>query len=264
VGNQLDLQKDRGVEVVIHPDLETRIVDSTANENGQLIPVIDDKVWQNLFNSVLRFCDRFTEAQQIRFQRMFLKLLRMDELGIFDGPLKEILSPVPEDVGFLTARSILYDRIIELIGNQLDRKGPTLFMDIDRLATTRGSRLVPKILERREKEIQNLRIPIYNGFANLMPLWMTTYGHAVLKSLDIEEIEIPHARLRKIRGVLKDAGLKIRTRRIKELGCIQPSQIEVSTALQDYILQSQEMMMESQFEIVSPSKVKITPAVPAS
>ncbi|MHA1938757.1 MAG: leucine-rich repeat domain-containing protein, partial [Candidatus Thorarchaeota archaeon] len=216
VGNQLDLQKDMGVEVVIHPDLETRIEESSTDENGLLVPLIEDEVWRNLFQSVMRFCGKFTEAQQIRFQRMFLKLLRMDELGIYDGPLHHILSAIPDDADYLTARSILYDKMMELVGKQLESKGLTLFMDIERLSITRGSRLVPEILKRRKEEIQKLRIPIFNNRANLVPLWMTTYGYAVLKSLEIEASEINHSVLRKIRGVLKEAGFKLRTKKVKD------------------------------------------------
>lgn len=264
IGNQLDLQKDKGVDVVIHPDLETRIEESSTDENGHLVPLIDDQVWQNLFKSVRQFCDRFSEAQQIRFQRMFLKLLRMDEIGVYDGPLQDILSVIPEDTDYLTARSILYDKMIELVGMQLERKGLTLFMDIDRLSITRGSRLVPKILKRREEEIKKLKIPIYNGYADLVPLWMTAYGYAVLKSLEIEATEINPTKLRKIRSVLKEAGFKLRTKKMKDTEGKSPYHLDVSQALQEYILQSQEAMMESQFEVISPSKVKITPAIPAS
>ena len=263
IGNQLDLQKDKLVDVLIHPDLETRSAETSTVENGLAVPLIDDKVWRNLYSSVLRFCNRFNASQQIRFQRMLLKLLRMDELGLYDGPLQHILSQIPADADYIQARAVLYDKMIGLVGKQLESKGLTLFMDIDRLSVTRGSRLVPNILRRREEEIRKLKIPIFNGSANLVPLWMTSYGYAVLKSLGFEATAVKPTELRRIRSFLKEVGFTLRTKKVKNPELVM-THLEVSQELLQYILQSQEAMMESQFEIISPSKVKITPAVPAS
>ncbi|MFW9845627.1 MAG: leucine-rich repeat domain-containing protein [Candidatus Thorarchaeota archaeon] len=262
IGSPLMVQKDTGANIVIHPDLE-------ISGNGLHSPSADafeqfeisKDIWTKFRHSVLKLSSSFSRDQEMRFQRVFLKLLRIDEIGIYDGPLEHIISAIPEDADFSTTRARIYDRMIELVGKQLATDGPTLFMDVDRLSVTRGSKLVPSILERREDEIRGVKIPIFNGEANLVPLWLTSYGHAVLKSLGIQDYQVNKSKIRRIRSALKEVGYKLSTTRVNSPEATFKSNPLGSTELRNYIVQSDSSIMENQVEFRSASRVFITPAV---
>jgi hypothetical protein len=156
IGDQLDLHKDKATSIVVHPDASGFITAENSRARTTFEFPLNDEIWEKLRCTILSFVEMNSHARDIRFQRILLKLLRMDELGFYDGPLSDLWTGIPKDLDLAETRQILCDRMIELLERQLENARPTLFADINRLALTRACKLIPKMLEQRSKEMKGI------------------------------------------------------------------------------------------------------------
>lgn len=137
------------------------------------------KRWTMSFSRMLGYTHAFP------LQTILLKNLGIPELACYDGPLEDIINLIPENVGFQKGVQELSIGMIELLRNQLQNGGSTLFFDIDSMSSYDSSVLIPLLLERRKKEMKNIRLKRKNNLVNLLPLWTTGYGYEILKALGI-------------------------------------------------------------------------------
>jgi len=109
-------------------------------------------------------------------QNAILADLGMPELACYDGSISDIIALIPETGTYEEGVETIQTGLISLLKEQLENEGSTLFFDIDNLATTPGSVLVPQIVSLREKELKDIILYQYDNRVNLMPMWLTGFG----------------------------------------------------------------------------------------
>lgn len=106
-----------------------------------------------------------------------IEAIGMGELAAYDGNPANIAMLTPkEEMTIEEERHSIYMGLNRLIEKPLKNGGSTLFLEVDRLAATPASVLIPLILRRREEEIQKTVLYIRGDRISLRPLWMTVYG----------------------------------------------------------------------------------------
>jgi hypothetical protein len=93
--------------------------------------------------------------------------------------------------------------MVNLLEAQLKRGGSTLYFDTDALSTTPGSVLLPSVLSQRTAEMQEVVLFDRSGNVDLLPLWLTSYGHNILKALGYKRY-VSKLRISEINDALKD------------------------------------------------------------
>jgi len=185
------------------------------NQGGSIKPEFsftDNSPSYNLENSfrrkIARVVKRYPILSWFKLQIRLFKELNMGELIGLDSPFADILMDIPDLLDHEDGREEFYRRIVLKIQNQLLNKGSTHFFDVKDLSTTRGSVLVPLILERRKEEIKELRLSSYKEQVDLMPLWYTSYGFEVLRNLNLGRL-VGIKEFQKIEGTFKKLKLDL-------------------------------------------------------
>ncbi|MGY5880513.1 MAG: hypothetical protein RTV31_09685 [Candidatus Thorarchaeota archaeon] len=124
-------------------------------------------------------------------QKAILRDLGLPELACYDGSISDIIDIFPTSGSYEEGVEEIEANLISLLQEQLENGGSTLFFDIDKLATTPGSVLVPLIVSQREKELKKVILYQYGGRVNLMPLWLTGFGYSILEAVACGYEEIP-------------------------------------------------------------------------
>ncbi len=221
-------------------DISCRVVDSyhliQQNEemwNSQPNQCVELSVWNLIMKVVDKYIDSIGEGECLfPIQRLILRALGISELGIYDGPLNDIIGDIELGMSMSAIKEVIYDRTIHLLTDQLRRGGLTLFMNIEKLKISKASKLVPLILECRRKELENLRILKKSNSIDLRHLWLTEYGYTILNALDINEAMTSLSRYIEIEEAIRKVGGRVQ-QSLK--GEICP---DVSIGLQKYIIQS--------------------------
>lgn len=100
----------------------------------------------------------------------------------------------------------------DVVHRHFDRKGTSLFVDIEHLKKTEYSVHIPKILERRAQEIKKIWINITpSGNYDLRYLWLTAYGFEILRSMKMP-LMVKESDFRKIKRVFGDLGFELQVR----------------------------------------------------
>jgi len=115
-------------------------------------------------------------------QLAILEDLGMPELACYDGSISDIIAIIPTSGTYEEGVLEIQAKLISMLSMQLENGGSTLFFDIDRLATTPGSVLVPQIVSRRGKELKELILYQLDERVNLMPMWLTGFGFNILRA----------------------------------------------------------------------------------
>ncbi|MDF1538085.1 MAG: hypothetical protein P1Q69_04200 [Candidatus Thorarchaeota archaeon] len=113
-----------------------------------------------------------------------LNQLNIDWLGLPDLNVKKTLKEIFHCFSFPDMIQDLQTSLISQVCKQIDDNIPIILLDTEKIKeiaelTTRP----PRILEQRNEEMGNLVIDVSNGFVDLRPMWLTTYGHEVLSAL---------------------------------------------------------------------------------
>ncbi len=101
------------------------------------------------------------------------------------------------------AQESVVECVVNLLEKQFEIGGPTLFLDIEDLSQSRASKLLPKIHELREREIDENFIPVVQGMADLRFLWLTNYGFSILSTMNVKEVRMNLRMLRKIQAAME-------------------------------------------------------------
>jgi hypothetical protein len=151
------------------------------------------------------------------------------ELYGCDLDIHPILEMIPPGSDFIDVQTYLQHAVVEALLDKLDKGGTTVLLDIDRLNGTPAAALIPRILELREKEMENLSIPvlgreivIYDLDMNeigseiltgsgesvlLRNLWLTAKGYEILTNLKMG-LRTTTRGLERIKSEFKKAGIK--------------------------------------------------------
>ncbi|MHA1933757.1 MAG: hypothetical protein ACW97A_00625 [Candidatus Thorarchaeota archaeon] len=172
-----------------------------------------DSEWCRVFSDLSALIELVPEEDWFPAQRGVLEGFEMSELAGYDGNPLELLKTVGSDDDYESARSKIFDRAISLLETQINEKGSTLFLDIDAMSKTRGSKLVGIISSLRLEEIENVTIPIFRDTAFLLPLWVTHIGFEILTASG-NGISVPKSDLKGIIDSLAALGYELKTREI--------------------------------------------------
>ncbi len=141
--------------------------------------------WAEVKKHLMALSKKLKIGMEFTAQKIFLNALGIPELGCYDGKLRDIVQLLPTCGSYKEGVCSFQSKLVILLENQLEDGGSTLYFDVDALATTQGSVLIPKILNRRNKEMQEVILYDRKGYVDLLPLWSTSYGNKILKALGI-------------------------------------------------------------------------------
>ncbi|MFW9793832.1 MAG: leucine-rich repeat domain-containing protein [Candidatus Thorarchaeota archaeon] len=164
--------------------------------------LVDEFGWATVKKHLKAICKSIHIGFDFDAQQILLHALGMPELACYDGNLRDIIKLLPLSGSYEEGVLSLRAGMVTLLENQLDRGGSTLYFDVDLLATTPGSVLIPSLLNRRDKEMQNVTLFDRTGTVDLLPLWATSYGSKILKALGFGR-RISTSRLSDIQKALK-------------------------------------------------------------
>jgi hypothetical protein len=166
--------------------------------------------WPDIKNRIDLLLDRVNEDQWYSIQRGLLIGLGIEELAGFDGDPKQLLEDTDHKISFKEARQIIFDNTVKSLEKQLDNNGPTLFLDIEKMRKTGASKLIPKIVERRKREVESTIIPVKGSKVFLESLWMTHYGYHILRAANFN-LETDLAGFNTIKENFEKLGMTIKT-----------------------------------------------------
>jgi hypothetical protein len=166
--------------------------------------------WNGIRRRITSTLEKLPSEEWYGAQRGMLIGLGMEELAGFDGNPADLLRGTMNDMSFKDARHIIFDNTIELIESQIERDGPTLFLDMEKMRKTGASKLIPKIAERRREEVENACLYIKGSRVFLEELWMTHYGYQLLAASNIG-LTTDLEGLESIKSNFEELGMKIRT-----------------------------------------------------
>ncbi|MFW9933404.1 MAG: leucine-rich repeat domain-containing protein [Candidatus Thorarchaeota archaeon] len=166
--------------------------------------------WKQVREWLLEIYDILPQDNDYAFQKAFFHSLNLEELACYDGDFIDIINLIPDTEKYELGRKQFYFRLIQLLAKQLERGGSTLFFDIDRLSDTDAAMLVPSLLEERKREVKNLRLTKFEDSIDLTPLWLTGYGHDVLKAMNAGRM-VSSTQFNTIKKAFAEIGIKIST-----------------------------------------------------
>jgi hypothetical protein len=123
--------------------------------------------------------------------------------------IHDVVSLVPEGSDFESGRKFILNHLLERLAIRLKRGESTIDIDIEFLKKNEGIKLIPRILELREREMKKLILGKGVTRTNLNDLWNTYYGHMVLKSLGIYSLSIDEDEFREIVAAFHEIGYEL-------------------------------------------------------
>ncbi|MGY5854696.1 MAG: leucine-rich repeat protein [Candidatus Thorarchaeota archaeon] len=146
--------------------------------------------WLQTFEHIGRSLQYIDRENWFSTQRGLLDGFSLAVLGGFDGNPADILRLAENASNYAEAQDSIIEGVVDLLEKQFERGGSTLFLDIEVLSETRASRLIPRIHELRENEIEETYIPVVQGMADLRYLWLTNYGFSILSTMRVKEVRM--------------------------------------------------------------------------
>ena len=161
-----------------------------------------------------------------RINQQVLKLFGMNELGGYDGSLLDILLECNDTNDINMFKYEFHDLLSKRIINQIDNNGCIHFFDVNKMSKTEDVRIISKVIEQREEEIDKIVLPISDMFSKwqlpekrvyIMPLAMSSLGYDILMAMyDDETIHgydgtLSMNEFEKIQDALDTLGIHIKT-----------------------------------------------------
>ncbi|TFG33774.1 hypothetical protein EU527_06805 [Candidatus Thorarchaeota archaeon] len=176
----------------------------------------DDMSWSKIKQPLQLLIKSIDKEKWYNCQRGLLIGLDMTELSGFDGNPMKLLDTTDSNMTYKEARQAIYDRTLELLGQQFEDNGPTLFLDIEKMKNTRASKLIPHIVELRKRELENTTLQIKGSKVFLKPLWFTHYGLTILKATgkglttDLEGLQL-------LKSSFSELNLNLKTKDVQDV-----------------------------------------------
>ena len=180
--------------------------------------------WSSIRKRISTILNQTSEKDWYAIQRGFLIGFEMEELAGFDGDPSLLLDSTDDTMDYENARRVIFDRAVDLLDVQISNEGPTLFLDTEAMKETRASKLIPKIVEARKREIDNTTV-LTKGSTSLMnSLWLTHYGYRILEALGVGMRHFG-AEIEKVKQSLDELGFSLKTCEVEsiETAAIQES-----------------------------------------
>ena len=159
--------------------------------------------WTGVKKHLVALSKKLKLGDEFTAQKILLDALGMPELACYDGRVRNIVKLLPTSGSYERGVLKLYSDMVNLLEDQLKRGGSTLYFDTETLSTTPGSVLLPSVLSRRNAEMRDVVLFDQSGNVDLLPLWLTSYGHDILQALGYGRY-IAKSRISEIKDALKD------------------------------------------------------------
>ncbi len=196
--------------------------------------------WAQIQDRIYSVLDHVTQDYWYHVQRGLLIGLGMRELAGFDGDPLKILDTTRDSMDYRSAKRAIYNRTVELLDEQLSKNGPTLFLDIEAMEVTSASKLIPKIVEARVKEIENTIVFTKGSISLLDSLWLTHYGYKILEALNVG---LRHfgVGFEKVKASFTELGFSLKTQEVESLHDVEiESQLITSQSMRRYVINEVE------------------------
>ncbi len=194
--------------------------------------------WSGVKEHLLALSKKFKIGVEFAAQKILLDAFGMPELSCYDGRVGDIVKFLPTCGSYEKGVQQLYSRMVDLLEGQLERGGSTLYFDLEALSTTPGSVLLPSVLSRREAELKELILFDRAGQVDLLPLWLTGYGHKILTALGLKRY-VSKSRLSEINNALKSINHHLSIEKILHDSRENMTQdLKAGHAIQSYIRQT--------------------------
>ncbi|MFW9769442.1 MAG: hypothetical protein ACFFF9_11810 [Candidatus Thorarchaeota archaeon] len=192
--------------------------------------------WSDISRRIHTILDQVQEQDWFGIQRGLMMGFSLDELSGYDGDPRDLLSTATPDLDYISARTAVFDRAVELLDHQVEEGGSTLFLDTESMKRTKASKLIPKIVEARSREMENAVVPTKGSVALMNSLWMTHYGFKILQALDVGTQHYGDG-LNQMKESLDDLGFDLKTEEVASIGSTKISDpIIASASLKKYIM----------------------------
>ncbi|MFX1483038.1 MAG: hypothetical protein ACFFCP_07600 [Promethearchaeota archaeon] len=172
--------------------------------------------WAEIRRRILSIMKQTPRECWFSIQRGLMIGLAFEELSGYDGDPNDLLSTTSEDMDFKSARKAIFAKAIELLDTQIESGGSTLFLETERMKTTRASKLIPKIVEARKAEMDSTVVQTKGSISLMNSLWLSYYGFKILEALDIGTQHYGDE-LDKIRISLDELGFSLNTQEVSSL-----------------------------------------------
>jgi len=169
--------------------------------------------WAQLKERIISILKKMAPLHWYGAQRGLFHGLDISAIAGFDGDPQLVLDDAVAKMSFEEARQTIFDTTVELVQNQLETGGPTLFIDVELMRDTSASKLIPLIVDKRREEIENVVLKVKSSNVDLKPLWVTHWGFEILSAADMR-FSTDLQGLRMLRKSFADLDLKLRTEEV--------------------------------------------------
>ena len=219
-GELLELAVDRSKRshpVMLMSRMQDDIESIIENiENG--IDVYNKENSKSPYN-IQGFIDGMKELSpsvRMRAQIAFIGGLGLPQLAGYDGNLVEVLESLslPEDATMSKVTTRIQEVLIEKLKDQVAHKGPSLFMDMEKMVLTKAAPVAAFASQRKQSEIEET-VLYEDANIDLRPLWVTGWGYEILKALKCG-LNIDRPRFERIRSAFERANLTLKMTKNKK------------------------------------------------
>jgi hypothetical protein len=225
LAERLLLVRPDGAPWTAQPVLMWKPYDALANKMG----------WAPLRQRILSILSQVSNNDWYAIQRGLMLGLGMEELAGFDGNPKKLLESTTESMDYGTAKRAIFDKAIDLLDEQIEHGGPTLFLDTELMRNTRASRLIARIAEARKREIENAIVPTKGSTSLMNSLWLTHYGYKILEALGIGIRHFGNA-IDQVKGSFEKLGFSLKTQEVDSLdGVHEHLPVVASNSMKNYL-----------------------------
>jgi hypothetical protein len=172
--------------------------------------------WASIRERIITLLDQIDERSWFATQRGLFEGLGLSELAGLDSNPAAALENARSTMTYEEAVDAIEESMVALLEEQIENGGPTLFLDADVIRKTRASKLIPKILESRKREIDETRVPIRGSRVFLRSLWLTHYGYQILSALGMG-LRTDLAGLSRIKTCFDEIGFDLRTKKMSRI-----------------------------------------------
>jgi len=151
-----------------------------------------------------------------RVQQDILRAMGLEDYGFIDYDLTEELLSLSPDTPFEFVRQTLSNILVEKIMATIDKEGITAGLKLEKVATEHReiAECAQRIAELRNKEIEQVEVPVNGDFVDLRELWVTAHGYEALSLARADASEVGLTTnlmgLRVVQDILSRIGYQIK------------------------------------------------------
>jgi len=210
---------------------------------------------QRYLNSLMELQRTVTPEDWLKIGWDFLETMGVGELVGCDLDITPILERIPPGSDFIDVQTFLQHAVVETLLEELEEGCSTILLDVEKMNGTPAAVLIPKILQLRHEEMDQISIPILGSeliiydvqmreigteivpapgeSVLLRELWLTATGNEILSKLGCG-LRTTIKEFGKVKQEFKKAGIKFNIRRVPNESDLKPSW--VSDAMTSFIL----------------------------